>query len=188
MPTASFSWVSSSCATDLIVVSSELISAGSNTGGVIFPLIIPLLISRYGIETTIRIYAVALVVCLVPVLPFMKARLPESRVHGPARRSASIPQWLRNRDFWFFVSINTLQGFGHFVPLIWLPSTWNSETTYLWHLKLTTTIHRFQALLQPLAYRLHNHRSLSLSSVPALLSLGSRWDTCQTDLIYGFSP
>ena len=89
-------------------------------GGVIFPLIFPKLIAKYGKTTTIRIYAIAIAVALIPVLPFVKARIPETRVHGPVRRST--PKWLRNRHFWFFMSINMIQGFGHFVPLIWLPS------------------------------------------------------------------
>lgn len=96
------------------------VSAGTNAGGVIFPIIFPKLIDKYGKQMSIRIYAVALAIGLFPVLPFMKARLPESRVHGPARRGA--PKWLRSRHFWFFVGINMIQGFGHFVPLIWLPS------------------------------------------------------------------
>lgn len=86
-----------------------------------FPIILPALISRFGIMVTTRIYAVALAVCMLPALPFLKARLPETRVHGPAPRSGPRP-WMRDRAFWFFITINTLQGFAHFVPLTWLPS------------------------------------------------------------------
>ena len=96
---------------------------GDNTGGVLFPIILPALISRFGIKTTTRIYSIALAICLFPVLPFMKARLPESRVHGPAPRSSGTRTWMTDRTFWFFIAINTLQGFAHFVPLTWLPST-----------------------------------------------------------------
>lgn len=101
---------------------------GDNIGGVLFPIILPALISRFGIMVTTRIYAVALAVCLTPALPFMKARLPESRVHGPAPRSGSARSWTRDTKFWFFITINTLQGFAHFVPLTWLPSASASNT------------------------------------------------------------
>lgn len=89
----------------------------------LFPIILPALISRFGIKLTTRIYAIALLVCLIPALPFMKARLPESRVHGPAPRAGGTRAWYADRTFWFFITINTLQGFAHFVPLTWLPST-----------------------------------------------------------------
>ncbi|GJE94721.1 MFS general substrate transporter [Phanerochaete sordida] len=102
-------------------MANGILVAGDNLGGVLFPIIMPALISRFGIMVTTRIYAIALLVCLLPALPFMKARLPETRVHGPAPRSHPRP-WMRDRAFWFFITINTLQGFAHFVPLTWLPT------------------------------------------------------------------
>ncbi|KIP09016.1 hypothetical protein PHLGIDRAFT_506278 [Phlebiopsis gigantea 11061_1 CR5-6] len=104
-------------------LANGILVAGDNTGGVLFPIILPALISKFGIMITTRIYAIALVVCLLPVLPFMKARLPEARVHGPAPRSGGArSSWMKDRTFWFFITINTLQGFAHFVPLTWLPT------------------------------------------------------------------
>lgn len=105
-----------------IIVMKRCRSSGANAGGVLFPLILPPLISRFGLMKTVRIYAIVIAVCLLPVLPFMKARLPETRVHGPAPRSSSARAWLYNKNFWFFITINTIQGLGYFIPMIWLPS------------------------------------------------------------------
>ncbi len=113
------------------VVIESPFSTGANAGGIIFPLILPPLISRFGLMQTTRIYAVALALCMVPALLFMKARLPESRVHGPAPRASTNNMWLKDRRFWFFMTINTIQGLGHFVPLIWLPSAYTVSAILL---------------------------------------------------------
>lgn len=99
-----------------------MLAVGAGVGGALFPLILPPLIARYGVMRTTRAYAICILICLVPTLPLMKARLPESRVHGPAPRSSN-RQWLRNKSFWFFVAMNTIQSLGYFIPTTWLPST-----------------------------------------------------------------
>ncbi|EKM53771.1 uncharacterized protein PHACADRAFT_98814 [Phanerochaete carnosa HHB-10118-sp] len=102
-------------------LASGIVVAADNIGGVLFPIIIPTLVKHFGIMITTRIYAVMLAVCLLPAVPFMKARLPESRVGSPTRHPAT-RSWVHDRRFWFFVTINTIQGFAHFVPLTWLPT------------------------------------------------------------------
>lgn len=102
-------------------LANGIIVAGDYFGGVIFPIIMPPLIARWGIQITTRIYAFTFAIVLLPALPFLKARLPESRVHGPSPRSGA-RAWMKDRSFWFFIVINTLQGFAHFVPLTWLPT------------------------------------------------------------------
>ena len=96
-------------------------TAGGEVGGALFPLILPPLIERFGVMKTTRAYAICILICLVPALPLMKARLPESRVHGPAPRSSN-RKWLRNSNFWFFIAMNTIQSLGYFIPTTWLPS------------------------------------------------------------------
>ncbi|TRM63897.1 MFS general substrate transporter [Schizophyllum amplum] len=96
--------------------------AGSSAGGIILPLTSPRLIARYGIATTMKIYAVALLVLLVPVLPFVKERFPDTHnhVHGPAPRSRK--DWYKERSFQYLLAANSLHAFGYFVPLVWLPT------------------------------------------------------------------
>ncbi|KAK1220675.1 hypothetical protein PQX77_016501 [Marasmius sp. AFHP31] len=48
--------------------------------------------------------------------------------------------WLRNTTFWVFIVANTFQGFGYFVPTLWLPSeqsSFNNENATLQRLKLS---------------------------------------------------
>ncbi|KAJ8094307.1 hypothetical protein PM082_006847 [Marasmius tenuissimus] len=105
--------------------------AGASTGGLILPLILPYLISSYGSSKALRILGIAITGLLVPFLPFVKGRLPELRYHvrGPGPRglatgSTSIRKrdWLKNTTFWVLIIANTFQGFGYFVPILWLPS------------------------------------------------------------------
>ncbi|KAL0069149.1 hypothetical protein AAF712_003835 [Marasmius tenuissimus] len=79
----------------------------------------------------LRILGIAIAAVLVSSLPFVNGRLPDlrNRVRGPgprglATRNTSIRErdWLKNTTFWVLVTANTFQGFGYFVPILWLPS------------------------------------------------------------------
>ncbi|KAL1727136.1 major facilitator superfamily domain-containing protein [Schizophyllum commune] len=97
--------------------------AGTSLGGIVLPLVFPPLLARFGIATTLRIFAGAVVACLMPLLPFIKGRIPDalsSPVHGPQPRNRK--EWYRERAFQFLLATNTLQAFGYFVPLVWLPT------------------------------------------------------------------
>ena len=62
---------------------------------------------------------------MVPILPFLRPRLPESRVHGPgpsAHSNHTNRSWAKDPMFLLAVLANTFQGFAYFIPLIWLPS------------------------------------------------------------------
>ncbi|GJE97527.1 MFS general substrate transporter [Phanerochaete sordida] len=102
-------------------LASGIVVAADNAGGVLFPVVVPALLARVGIQTTTRIYAVALAVCLLPAAPFMRPRLPEPWAREKHQRSTG-RAWARDRRFWFFVAMNAVQGFAHFVPLTWLPT------------------------------------------------------------------
>ncbi|EIW81214.1 MFS general substrate transporter [Coniophora puteana RWD-64-598 SS2] len=102
-------------------MANGVIFAGTAAGGLLLPLIVPHLIASYGIQKALRILAIASTIALVPALPFIKGRLPESRVAGPRARSSGYG-WMRNETVWFVLAANTLQGFGYFVPTVWLPT------------------------------------------------------------------
>ena len=96
-------------------LANGVINAGTATGGLILPLALPTLIDRYGTSKTLRILAVIFAALLLPVLPFLRGRLPDSRVRRPPSRSNAADNgraWLRNRNFQFLMVVNTLQGFG----------------------------------------------------------------------------
>ncbi|KAA1476049.1 MFS general substrate transporter [Dentipellis sp. KUC8613] len=102
-------------------LATGIIFMGSATGGLVLPFILPPLIRAHGASITLRILSIALFILLLPALPFMRPRLPASRVHGPGRRSGR-RAWLKDRSWWALVVCNTVQGFGHFVPQLWLPT------------------------------------------------------------------
>ncbi|GJF00861.1 MFS general substrate transporter [Phanerochaete sordida] len=98
------------------------IVAGDNSGAVLLPIIMPVLISHFGIQNTTRIYAVSLVICLVPAAYFIKPRLPERRAHTGGLCKPAYHPWMRDQRMWLFILINVLQGLAFFVPLTWLPT------------------------------------------------------------------
>ncbi|ESK86378.1 hypothetical protein Moror_4992 [Moniliophthora roreri MCA 2997] len=83
-------------------LANGVIFAGTAAGGLVLPLILPLLISSQGPSRALRTLSIVIVWLLVLILPLMKGRLPElrsSRARVPARRRI----WV-------------------FVPIVWLPT------------------------------------------------------------------
>ncbi|KAJ7125762.1 major facilitator superfamily domain-containing protein [Mycena crocata] len=107
-----------------------ILFAGTGAGGLLLPLVLPRLMSAYGLPITLRILAISMAVVLFPLLPFVKGRLPPTRAPrmvGPAPRGAPGPkEWIRNKLFWVFIAVNTLQGFAYFVPIVYLPTFANN--------------------------------------------------------------
>ncbi|KAF8917335.1 MFS general substrate transporter [Mucidula mucida] len=112
-------------------MANGVIFAGTAFGGIIVPLTIPQLIKAYGLPKTIRIFSIAIAVILVPLLPFVRPRIPDSRMHQqiPAPQSK---EWMKSTTIWIALAANTLQGFGYFVPIVWLP-------TFARELRITTS-------------------------------------------------
>jgi MFS transporter, MCT family, solute carrier family 16 (monocarboxylic acid transporters), member 10 len=94
---------------------------GTSVGGLVFPFILPRLFHAFGVEKALRALSGIVIAAIVPGIPFMRGRLPESRVYGPAPRRAHDRAWLKSPDFWLLMSMNVLQGFAFFIPTIWLP-------------------------------------------------------------------
>ncbi|KAJ7617455.1 major facilitator superfamily domain-containing protein [Mycena polygramma] len=111
-------------------MANGILFAGTSAGGLLLPLLLPPMISKYGTPKTLRILGIAIAILLVILLPLMKPRLPQTRVHvhGPAPRGTLRPQdWLQHhRSFLVFLAANTLQGFGYFVPILYLPTFANA--------------------------------------------------------------
>ncbi|KAJ4465335.1 major facilitator superfamily domain-containing protein [Lentinula lateritia] len=101
-----------------------VVFAGTAVGGILLPLILPPLISSYGPPKTLRILSIAIALLIVPLLPLIKGRLPESRIRtmGPTPRGRGNAEWTKSILFWILVLANTFQGFGYFVPIVWLPT------------------------------------------------------------------
>lgn len=143
-----------------------VIFAGTAAGGVFFPLVLPVLIDRYGTSVTLRIISITFAVVLLPFLPFIRGRLPQAKVMGPISRSTGNETdgskrrgWMKSATFRFLMIANTLQALGqldshyfrvcpinpsigYFVPIVWLPSTSSFESL----IRTTLTSCEFQPL------------------------------------------
>ncbi|KAJ7364934.1 major facilitator superfamily domain-containing protein [Mycena albidolilacea] len=109
-------------------MANGILFAGNAAGGLLLPLVLSPLISKYGTSKTLRILAIAVAILLFPLLPFVRGRLPQTRarIQGPAPRGHGLRDWIKNKSFWIFFAVNTLQAFGYFVPIIYLPTFANA--------------------------------------------------------------
>ncbi|KAF3053333.1 hypothetical protein E8E11_011110 [Didymella keratinophila] len=93
--------------------------AGTGLGGVVIPLLLQFLLNKYGFRTTLRIWAVVFFISAAPLYTFLKPRLPVSQATN--RRAFNV-SFLRNKAFLLLQLGNVLEGFGYFVPSIYLPT------------------------------------------------------------------
>ncbi|KAJ3549518.1 hypothetical protein NM688_g5169 [Phlebia brevispora] len=103
-------------------LANGVIDAGTAVGGLALPLMLPSLLSEHGSAKTLRYLSIVELGVLCITLPFIKARLPESKVHGPPARAAASRVWMKDSRLLFVLSASTLQGLGYFVPILWLPT------------------------------------------------------------------
>ncbi|KAL1699058.1 major facilitator superfamily domain-containing protein [Schizophyllum commune] len=154
-------------------IANGVMMAGTSLGGVLLPLVLPPLLARVGLGGTLRIFAGVTTAALVPFLPFIRGRVPETvgrgtqtrgretsrdaaltggdeatrgeessaRGVGPnARgqrsdgRSGSVREdrtgsntlrttkWWTEPSFLLLLAVNTVQAFGYFAPMLWLPT------------------------------------------------------------------
>ncbi|KAI4693293.1 uncharacterized protein J4E88_001664 [Alternaria novae-zelandiae] len=153
--------------------------AGTALGGVVIPLLLQFLLSRYGFRNTLRIWAGLLFAVLLPVTIFIKPRLPVSAT----TRCGITFTFLTNKTFWVLQSGNILQGLGFFVPSIYLP-------TYTKALGFSSTVSAVPLILLNVAAvigsvsmgsiidRTHVTTAILISTIGAMIS---------TFLIWGFS-
>ncbi|KAJ8111841.1 hypothetical protein OPT61_g5660 [Boeremia exigua] len=93
--------------------------AGTGLGGVVIPLLLQFLLNKYGFRTTLRIWAVVLFASTAPLYRFLKPRLPVSQT---TNRRAFDLSFLTKKSFLLLQLGNILEGFGYFVPSIYLPT------------------------------------------------------------------
>ena len=77
------------------------------------------MLSRYGFRTTLRAYAVALTVLSLPLLYFVKPRVPLAQTS--LHRQLDL-NFLLSSTFWILQCCNIVQGLGYFIPTIYLPT------------------------------------------------------------------
>ncbi|KAF2839192.1 MFS general substrate transporter [Patellaria atrata CBS 101060] len=103
-----------------------IIFGASGISGLILPFALETLLHKYGFRSTLRMFAVSVVVVSSPAWFLIKPRRsPKSTLQaGPYETEKSSNHWrfLRNPYFYPFVFAVLLQGFAFFLPNIFLPS------------------------------------------------------------------
>jgi MFS family permease len=92
--------------------------AGTGMGGLTIPFILNALLSTYGFRTTLRIWAVALLVLSLPLVYFLRPRLPISPSSQSPRYGLS---FLKSSAFWILQLGLVIESLGYFIPSLYLP-------------------------------------------------------------------
>ncbi|KAI4190420.1 MAG: hypothetical protein L6R41_000800 [Letrouitia leprolyta] len=93
--------------------------AGTGVSGVVLPFVMSGLLSKFGFRTTLRAYAVAFLILAIPLLSFIRPRLPLAQTSLQRRLDMG---FLRSSTFLIPQTCNIVQGLGYFIPSIYLPT------------------------------------------------------------------
>ncbi|KAF5586853.1 monocarboxylate transporter 12 [Fusarium pseudoanthophilum] len=96
-----------------------LLCGASGVSGAVMPFVVQALLSKYGYQTTLRAVAVGLAVLTGPLIPCLDGRLPPSTHVNTPKTSWS---FFKSPLFWLYSIFNLFQGFGYFIPSLYLPS------------------------------------------------------------------
>jgi cyanate permease len=77
------------------------------------------LLERYGFQTALRVWAVALMILSLPLIYFLQPRLPTSSVSHRPRHGLG---FLRSSTFWLLQIGLIMESLGYFIPSIYLPT------------------------------------------------------------------
>ncbi|KAL8820163.1 MAG: hypothetical protein Q9223_001553 [Gallowayella weberi] len=173
-----------------------LMWAGTGVSGVVLPFVMSGLLSRFGFEITLRAYAVALVMLALPLLCFVRPRLPLAQTS--LQRHLDLG-FLRTSAFWVPQSCNIVQGLGYFIPNIYMPTYAKSQgmtgTEGTLMLALVNMGVVFGAIWAgALTDRMHVSSVMALSSIGAALAVFVFWGLavslpmlCIFSLLYGLT-
>lgn len=93
--------------------------SGTGLGGVTIPLLLEYLLDKHGFATTLRIWAGVLFASTMPLVYFMKPRLPASPLtHSPFKNLG----FVFGQTFMLYQVTNVVEALGYFLPSIYLPS------------------------------------------------------------------
>lgn len=92
--------------------------SGTGLGGVTLPLLLEFLLGKYGFRTTLRIWASVLFAATMPLVYFLKPRLPAG---AGAYKSLNLG-FVFSKAFMLYQITNIVEALGYFLPGIYLPS------------------------------------------------------------------
>lgn len=96
-----------------------VLCAGGGISGVVYPFLLEALLSKYGYRITLRAIAVAQFALVAPILHLVKGRLPPA--HHSQLRMFDF-SFLSQPLFYCFALSNLFQGFGFYIPSLYLPT------------------------------------------------------------------
>ncbi|KAL8808532.1 MAG: hypothetical protein Q9182_000083 [Xanthomendoza sp. 2 TL-2023] len=173
-----------------------LMWAGTGVSGIVLPFVMSGLLSRFSFKTTLRAYAVGLVVIALPLLCFVRPRLPLAQTS--LQRQLDLG-FLRTSAFWIPQSCNIVQGLGYFIPNIYMPTYAKSQgmtgTEGTLMLALVNMGVVFGAIWAgALTDRMHVSSVMAISSIGAALAVFVFWGLavslpmlCTFSLLYGLT-
>jgi MFS family permease len=146
--------------------------------GVIFPFLLTTLLRAHGFATSLRVWAIAMLVLCLPLIHFVKPRLPTPS--PPLLRQPISYAFLFTRTHISLQLCNVLEGLGFFLPAIHLPSYAQSLSLRpIAGTVLLTTLNIFSVLgsigMEFLCDRLQIHTVIAISTVGATLSVFLLW-------------
>ncbi|KAM3428967.1 hypothetical protein MY4824_007917 [Beauveria thailandica] len=94
--------------------------AGTGLSGSVLPFVLQYLLGEYGYQYTLRVSAIALVVITLPVVYFVKPRLPMSQ--SGAQGNPFNFRFTLSQTFMLHQIANIFQALGFFLPSIFLPT------------------------------------------------------------------
>ncbi|KAG6168342.1 hypothetical protein E4U51_002260 [Claviceps purpurea] len=95
--------------------------SGTGLSGSILPFVLNSMLRAWGFRTTLRVWAAAFLVITLPLVYFIKPRLPP-QLARPSKRNPLDFRFMLSRTFMLHQLANIVQGLGSFLPSIFLPT------------------------------------------------------------------
>lgn len=152
--------------------------SGTGLGGVTLPLLLEFWLGRYGFRTTLRIWSGVLFAATIPLVYFLKPRLPAG---ASAYNNVLNISFVWSKTFLLYQLTNVVEALGYFLPGIYLPS-YASEVLGAgpFPSALTLLIVNLGAVVGCVAMgwltdRLHISMCLAISAVGTAIATFSLW-------------
>ncbi|KAJ5618766.1 Major facilitator superfamily domain general substrate transporter [Penicillium lagena] len=151
-----------------------MVWAGSGLSGIVFPLLLEKLLSRFGFQTTLRILSVLVFVLAGPFLYFHKPRIPIN-----ASRRLTF-RFLFNKVFVVYQAGNIFEALGFFLPALYLPIFAQAIGTSTFFSSFTVTAFNLASIFGSvsmgfLSDRFHVQNCILIATVGAAVSIFLLW-------------
>ncbi|CAD0114522.1 unnamed protein product [Aureobasidium uvarum] len=153
--------------------------AGSGFAGASIPYLMSWVLDRWSFRTALRMWAIVLVLLVLPFLHFTRPRVPINSASSAPRPRFNL-SFLKSRLFIIYSLGNGIEGLGYFLPSIWLPtyarSIGSSNTIATATLALLNASGVLGCIILGLIIdRTHITTAILLSTIGALLSVFIFW-------------